>query len=376
MTMQEPATSLPASANDEPLVTVIMPVRNEAQYIARSLGAVLAQTYPAARVEVIVVDGDSEDGTGDIAANLGGGRVTVLCNPRRTTPTSLNLGIAKAQGQYIIRVDGHCEIQEDYIARCVEVLMRTGYDVVGGACTTEGESERSRAIAVALSSRFGVGNVAFRVQESSPGFVDTVPFGAWPRELFAVLGGFDEELVRNQDDELNFRVLQSGGRVWYDPQIRARYYSRSNLRSLTQQYFEYGCFKLLVAHKRGGVASPRHLVPAAFVLALGIGAGATGITRQRLWLAATLLPYLTANGVVSLRLSRRNGVSPFIVSAAFMVVHASYGFGFLWGVVRWRDRLAARLHIATRNATIPKALPNVRGSAALKPAVRSDGSDG
>ncbi|MBC7242904.1 MAG: glycosyltransferase, partial [Anaerolineae bacterium] len=155
-----------------------MPVRNEAGYIARSLGAVLAQDYPPERMEVLVVDGMSEDGTPEIvramAHNPRGIRVLLLDNPARIVPAALNKGLCHARGEVIVRVDGHCEIARDYIQRCVETLSKTKADNVGGVCETVAETFMARAIAVAQSSPFGIGNVAFRTRRPTPGFVDTV----------------------------------------------------------------------------------------------------------------------------------------------------------------------------------------------------------
>ncbi|MGH9013051.1 MAG: glycosyltransferase family 2 protein [Acidimicrobiia bacterium] len=331
--------TLDGRADRLPLVSVVMPVRNEEAYLARSLGAVLRQDYPADRLEVIVVDGASDDRTTAVAEALTAGLdvppISVVTNPAAITPVSLNLGIEKAAGDIIVRVDGHCEIAPDYVRRCVDVLLETGVECVGGVFVTEGETESARTIAVAQSSRFGVGNVAFRTGRADPGLVDTVPFGAWPRRVFDEFGLFDEDLVRNQDDEFNFRVIQAGGRVWYDPTIRSRYFSRATLPKLWRQYFEYGCYKVLVAKKRGGVASARHLVPVGFVAALSCGAVASAVSGRARWLLAVVAPYAVANATMSLRLASRHHVPAPQLAAAFATLHLAYGSGFTWGAVRW-----------------------------------------
>jgi hypothetical protein len=205
-------------------------------------------------------------------------------------------------------------------------------------CETVGETSIARAIAAAQSSRFGVGNVAFRVQQAEPGIVDTVPFGAWPRRVFPAVGCFDEELVRNQDDEFLFRLAQSGGRVWYDPSIRSRYFSRATLRSLWRQYFQYGLYKVLVAQKRGGLSSARHVVPGLFVLSIASGGVLALVTRRWRWVLLPLAAYVAGNTFAAARVARDEHVDCRSVSAAFVVLHVSYGSGFLAGLWRWRGR--------------------------------------
>jgi succinoglycan biosynthesis protein ExoA len=324
----------------QPTVSVVLPIRNEARYIEQCLRAVLGQDYPGDLVEVIVVDGASDDDTLQVVDRLAAehpNRVRVLHNPDHITPVSLNLGIGAATGAIVVRVDGHCEIAPDYVRRCVEAFRETGYECVGGVCITEGETDVARAIAAAQSSPFGVGNVAFRVQRPTPALVDTVPFGAWPRSVFSEVGLFDEELVRNQDDEFAFRLTQAGGRVWYDPAIRSRYFSRATLAGLWRQYFEYGLYKVRVGQKRGGFAAPRHLVPAAFVGALVASAGLALVTRRARWLGIVAGPYIAANAVATVRVSRQARVRAPVVSAAFAILHTSYGAGFLVGLHRWRQ---------------------------------------
>src|SRR5262249_4322481 len=230
-----------------PYVTILMPIRNEERFIARSLGPVLSQTYSPDRIEVIVIDGMSTDGTRSVVHSMADeasrseahrSSVMILDNPSKTVPPALNIGVRRAKGDVIIRVDGHCEIPSDYVERCIEALDKTGADCVGGALVSCGETGTARAIAGAQSSPFGVGGATFRTGSKEGCDVDTLAFGAYRRDVFERLGLFDEEMVRNQDDEFNFRVRQSGGRIWLDPAINSRYYSRASLRGLWRQYFE------------------------------------------------------------------------------------------------------------------------------------------
>ena len=209
-----------------------MPVRNEGGFITRSVGAVLAQTYPSACYEVIVADGLSNDDTRVRLAELAKAHANlrVIDNPGRIVATGLNAAVRAVRGHIVIRVDGHCEIAPDYLERCVAHLGEPGVHVVGGPLTTVGETDTAQAIAVAMSAPFGVGNAAFRTGQLSA-CVDTVAFPAFPLHLLRAAGPFDEELVRNQDDEYNYRLRRMGASIRLAPDVRARYYSRSSFRS-------------------------------------------------------------------------------------------------------------------------------------------------
>ncbi len=352
-----------APARDSATVTVLMPVRNEEAFIEQSLGSVLAQPIDAARIEVLVLDGQSEDRTRALVAataerhgyamaervpgdGFRGGTVGIIDNPGRIVPTGFNLGLAVASGDVVVRVDGHCELRPDYLERVLAVLEETGAGCVGGVWDTVALTPEAEALAVAVSSRIGVGNVAHKVGQTEPGPVDSLPFGAWPRHVFAEVGGFDEELVRNQDDEHTFRLLQAGHVVWFDPSIRSTYFSRTTMRKLARQYFQYGQYKIRVAQKRGGFTSIRHVVPASFVLGL-VGATVLGVLRRDVRLPLVVIgPYVGLVGAESIRLGRERHVDPKVVASAIAVVHTSYGSGFLSGVWRFRrhhrDLVAAR----------------------------------
>ena len=323
---------------ERPLVTIIMPIRNEAAYIRRSLGAVLAQDYPPERMEVLVVDGMSVDGTreavGELASTHPHISVRLLDNPARIVPAALNIGLRHARGKVIIRVDGHCEIAPDYVRRCVEVLQETGADNVGGLQRAVGETPVGRAVALATSSPFGVGNARFRYAKK-PGRVDTVYLGAYRREVFDRVGLFDEELVRNQDDEFNFRLTQAGGRIWLDPSIRSVYYSRTSLRGLWRQYFQYGFYKVRVIQKRRAIPSWRHLVPSAFVLGLAGSVFLAVVTYQPLWAFSVALPYAVANSTAAIWTARYDWRTLALLPLAFATLHLAYGLGFLWGLWWW-----------------------------------------
>lgn len=340
-----------------PQVSVIMPVRNEAAYIERSLGAVLAQDYPADRMEILVVDGMSGDGTREavLAHAATDARVRLLDNPAHIVPPGLNLGIQQSRGEIIVRVDGHCEIAPDYVRRCVERLL-AGFEgapveAVGGPIETVGETEEARAIALAMSSWFGVGGSAFRTVRDRPLLVETVAFPAYRRRTLQRLGPFDEELVRNQDDEYNYRLLKSGGRILLSPDIRSRYYSRGTLRSLWRQYYQYGYWKVRVMQKHPRQMRARQFVPPAFVAGL-FGSATLGLLWRPVWglLALVLALYALADAGASLSLGRDSG--PRYVPRLLIIhpiLHLSYGLGFLAGLLRFAGRGSG----ATAGATSP-----------------------
>ena len=218
-----------------------MPVRNEAPYIRSSLEAVLQQEYPPDSMEVIVADGMSDDGTRAIVASVAveDPRVRMIDNPRLTAPAGLNRAVEAAKGEIIIRIDGHCRVARDYIQRCVEHLEHDKVDAVGGPIWTIGESPVGRVIAAATSSTFGVGDSMFRTKGNSTKLSDTVPFPAYTRTILQRAGSFDEELVRNQDDEYNYRLRKLGAKILLASDVNSEYSCKSSLRSLWRQYFDY-----------------------------------------------------------------------------------------------------------------------------------------
>lgn len=319
------------------MVSIIMPVRNESAYIERSLGAVLRQDYPVEQTEILVVDGMSTDGTREYvcAQQATHPRLRLIDNPRGIVPPALNIGIAQARGDIIVRVDGHCEIAPDYVSRCVEHLLADGVEAVGGPIETVGETDEAQAIALAMSSWFGVGGSAFRTVKDRPTLVETVAFPAYRRQTLERLGPFDEQLVRNQDDEYNYRLLKDGGRILLSPDIRSRYYSRSSLHSLWRQYYQYGYWKVRVMQKHPRQMRRRQFVPPAFVAGL-IGSSILGLffrpfRRLGSWVVGL---YLAANLLASLSLGREHGgrhIPRLLI--IHPILHLSYGLGFLVGLV-------------------------------------------
>lgn len=330
-----------------PTVSVIMPIRNEGAFITRSLGAVLDQDYPAELVQVLVADGMSDDGTREAVAELARAHparaVELVDNPGRIVPTGFNAALLRARGEVVVRVDGHTVIAPDYVSQCVAALTASGADNVGGRMDAEGSGPVAEAIALATSSRFGVGDSQFHYAVGEH-WVDTVYLGAWPREVFARVGPFDPEMVRNQDDEFNYRLRSAGGRILLTDRIRSRYYSRASLRTLFRQYRQYGLWKVRVLQKHPKQMSARQFVPPVFAAVVCGGAVLAPVSRtaRRAW-TASLGAYAFAALTASVSVARRAGWRHLpVLPAAFAAVHVGYGTGFLAGLVRFRARWGDR----------------------------------
>ncbi len=338
-------------------VSVILPCRNEARFIGPCIDSVLATEYPRELLELMVVDGASNDATREVVQRYAERHafIRLLDNPQRIVPTALNIGIRASTGEIIVRMDAHVIYPPDYIPKLVKALETTDADNVGGRMLTvpTTRAPMAEAIAMALSHPFGVGNSWFRIGTAEPRYVDTVPFGCWRRELFDRIGMFDEELVRNQDEELNYRLSAAGGKILLLPDVVSYYYARESPRLAARMLYQYGYFKPLVARKIGRFMTMRQLVPAAFVLSLALGA-ALALARPSLWpvLGVILLTYFAAMLFSAAGAIRSRGWKLGLAMAGvFPVLHIAYGYGFLHGLwnifvnhrSRWRDPTAVPL---------------------------------
>jgi GT2 family glycosyltransferase len=325
-------------------VAVVIPCRNEERYIERCVFSVLYSDYPAEQLSIYVSDGMSDDGTRMIVKTLSENHFNVhlLDNHKRTTPYALNLGI-QAAGHFdvLIILGAHAEIAKDYVRLCVENLQRdVSAGCVGGLLENVNEDAASETIALAMSSSFGVGNAHFRTGAKA-GYVDTVAFGAYRKEVFEKIGLFDEALTRNQDDEFNFRVTKAGFKIVLDPKIRCKYYVRAAYGKLFRQYYQYGLWKVYVNRKHSAVTSLRQLVPPAFVLFLFAGALLpllmmyTNFGRfiSIIWLAALALYILGAFFAAVKQKAKFSQVGGVIFS--FILLHTGYGLGYLHGIIKF-----------------------------------------
>jgi glycosyltransferase involved in cell wall biosynthesis len=326
-----------------PFLSVIMPIRNEGAIIRESLEAVLAQDYDQDRMEILVVDGMSTDDTRQIVLSMQSRspNIILLDNPGKIVPVGMNIALRRARGDIFVRVDGHCTIARDYVSRCVGHLQNDGVDGVGGPVHTVGSTRVARVIALAMSSKFGVGGSAFRTVTDRTMLADTVPFPAYTRAIVQRAGPYDEELVRNQDDEYNYRLRKLGAKLLLASDVRSEYFSRSSLRSLWRQYYQYGYWKVRVLQKHPMQMSARQFVPAALVAslcaaaALCIPAPAAGLFT----LGAILIAYMATNILASLLTARGADRDVLILlPTAYAALHFSYGLGFLRGLVKFRNR--------------------------------------
>ncbi len=328
--------------SDAPLVSVIMPVRNEGAFLSRSLEAVMEQDYPHDRLEIIVADGMSTDGSREALARWQAiePRIRLVDNAGKTAPCGLNAALQVARGDVVVRVDGHCVIAPEYVRRCVGHLQTPAVDAVGGPLDTVGETRTAGIIARAMSSVFGVGNSAFRTTADETLLVDTVAFPAYRRATLHRLGPFDEELVRNQDDEYNYRLRKSGGRVLLAADVRARYYSRSSFSSVWRQFFQYGYWKVRVLQKHPYQMCARQFAPPLFVAALAGSLMAAPFIIAAWWLLAGIAgAYAAANLYASIRTAGRGdlrAVAPLFI--VFAIMHGAYGSGFLTGLFTFWHR--------------------------------------
>ncbi|HYC54803.1 MAG TPA: glycosyltransferase family 2 protein [Candidatus Binatia bacterium] len=321
-----------------PLVSVIIPMRNEQDWIQRCLGSVLAQDYPPDRMEVLVADGMSTDRSPQMLAALSASdpRVKVIANPGLIVPTGLNMAIAAARGEIIARVDAHTVLEPDYLRRGVELLQRTGASNVGGPMICRGGGPIATAIARAMHSRFGIGaQFHFATDEVA---CDTVYMGMWPKAVFERVGLFDAELVRNQDDELSYRIRKSGGTIVVSPVMRSLYQNRESWKALARQFYQYGVWKVRVLQKHPRQMSVRHFVPPAFQAAI-VAALVLGMVWSPMLLlgAAALATYFVFVLMVAAR-GQGSLAEKGRFALALALIHHCWAAGFLVGLVRFAGR--------------------------------------
>ncbi|HEV3310522.1 MAG TPA: glycosyltransferase family 2 protein [Chloroflexota bacterium] len=318
-------------------VSVVMPVRNEAGYVSTAVLSILSQTFDPARTEIIAVDGMSEDRTVSILAEALGGRpnARVLSNPARTTTSGLNLAIRGTTADVVLRVDGHCRLEPDYIERCVELLAETSAGNAGGLMRPRGTTAIGQAMALALCSRFGIGDSRFHYLERQE-FVDSVYLGAFRRDVLLEVGLFDESLRANEDFELNHRIREAGYGVLLSPTIRSSYVPRESVTSIGAQFYRYGRHKARVMRKHPESIQLRHLVPPVAVMTL-LAAVLTRLVFRR----KSLLPVWIYGGAVAfatLVTARPKRLAPALM-LVFPAIHLSWGTGVLVGLLRMRGQL-------------------------------------
>jgi succinoglycan biosynthesis protein ExoA len=319
-----------------PLVSVVLPCRNESGYIEDCLKSILQQEMPDGDFEILVADGVSNDGTHEFLERFSAEnpKVRLLNNPGRIVSTGLNAALREARGEVIVRMDAHTVYAPDYIKQCLAVLRETGADNVGGPMCTTATTYKERAIRAVFHSAFAVGGARSH-NAHYEGYVDTVIYGCWRKNVFDRVGNFDEDFVRNQDDEHNLRISRNGGKIYQSPRIRSWYHVRDSFRAVFRQYMQYGYWKVLVIRNHRLPASIRHVIPAAFVGTLGLLLIAGLFWRPALAAAIGLAGlYLFSVLLASLLTAARTEWKLLpALPLAFCCFHLGYGYGFLRGVV-------------------------------------------
>lgn len=323
------------------LVSVIIPCYNEQTTIRSLLESLYVQTYPRERIEIIIADGLSTDNTrseiNEFNKTFSDLNLRVVENQKRTIPAGLNLAIRSSHGDIIIRIDAHSKLYPDYIERCVDALMDGLGENVGGIweILPSGKSWIAKSIAKAASNPIGVGDALYR-HASKPGYVDTVPFGAFKRELIALIGFFNESLLVNEDYEFNARIRESGGRIWLDPKIRCQYFSRSNLIDLSKQYWRYGFWKWRMLKGFRNTLKWRQALPPLFVISLIICTIASAFYNPFLIiLTSEILIYFSVLIIGSIKTTvlSKDMILLIGIPLAISTMHFFWGLGFLWSMI-------------------------------------------
>ena len=321
-----------------PLISIIIPTLNEEHYIAQCLDSILNARYSKEKMEVIVVDGMSQDRTRSIVQEYHKkySFIHLLENVDSYTPVGMNLGINASKGEYVFILSAHAQYAHDYFIKLVENIEKLNADCVGGVLITDvkNKNKKSSSVKEVLMHKFGVGNASFRTGSDKVKPVDTVAFGCYKRSTFEQYGVFDEKLIRNQDIELNKRIINGGGKIYLIPEVKCTYYAREDFMALAKNNYANGFWNILTAYhtKTLNSLSLRHFIPLLFVLSLIIPLIGSFIVPQIVWIALfSLVSYLSLVIIISFRLKNSsNTIWHLIVS--FLTLHLSYGWGSLMGI--------------------------------------------
>lgn len=322
------------------MLTIICPIYNEEKYIARCIESIMHQDYPKDDLEVLFVDGMSTDRTREIIVGYlpQCPYLRVLDNPQKIVPYAMNKGISEAKGDIIMRLDAHTFYEPNYCSAIVKRLKELNADNVGCVCKTDvlNKTPKTLAIREVLSNKFGVGNSAFRTGITGVKEVDTVPFGCWPRRVFEQYGLYDVRLVRNQDIELNKRIINGGGKIYIIPDTFCTYFARESFKGLAKNNFGNGKWNILTVYYTHNMRSlsVRHFIPLMFVSGIIVPTLVGIFWNLALLLSAlVLLVYLLALGIISAKLAIMKKLNFFYLLWCFITLHCSYGWGSLIGVL-------------------------------------------
>lgn len=322
-------------------VSIIIPCYNEQRTIKPLLDSLLGQSFPAKNMEVVIADGGSTDGTQSAIAEWQAAhpefQVVLIEEHTHSIPAALNSAIKASHGEFIVRLDAHSKPQNEYVTRSVAALENGLGQNVGGVWDIQPGSDGwvGRSIAAAAGHPIGVGDARYRFTDQA-GIVDTVPFGAFRRELIDRIGFYDETLLANEDYEFNARVRESGGKVWLDPQIRSAYFARSNLGALARQYWRYGYWKLQMLRRYPQTLRWRQALPPLFVLGLAILLLASPFLRLAMWTLTGVLGFYTLVLLlpgIQLAIKNKDAAQMAGVPLAIATMHFCWGIGFLWSLL-------------------------------------------
>jgi glycosyltransferase involved in cell wall biosynthesis len=321
----------------KPFISIIIPCRNEELYIEECIESILSSTYGNSSLEILIVDGESTDNTKRIIQKyqIEYDNIMLLNNPKKIVPIAMNLAIKLAKGQYIIRLDAHSKIPIDYFDKLIDWSIKLNADNVGGICIVDtlNENNKTNAIKYVLSNKFGVGNSYFRIGVNEVKIVDTVPFGCYKKEVFSKYGLYNEKLIRNQDIELNKRIISNGGKIYLVPNILVTYFARETFKDLAFNNYRNGFWNILSIWftKNIDTISIRHFIPLFFVCSLLF---CIVISFFIHWFINILFSILFIYFVSMYIISKDNekGITFFIKSKAFVILHISYGIGSLCGI--------------------------------------------
>lgn len=319
-------------------VSVICPIYNEKKYISTCINSLVAQNVDKAELEVIFVDGNSNDGTREIIKEYQQkySWIKLFENPKQIVPCAMNIGINNARGSVIVRIDAHAAFPTNYIGELTNNLKLLNADNVGAVCTTlpAGKSLEAKSIATALSSSFGMGNSYFRVGAKKTMEVDTVPFGCFRREIFDKIGLYDEELVRNQDDELNARIIKNGGKIFLIPHLKVKYYARDSIKKIRKMFYQYGLYKPLVNKKLGSPATVRQFFPALFLLGLTFGLILSFVHHVFCYIYLSVLFMYLIGAIYFGIKDSKDKKEVFYLPYVYLNIHVAYGWGYLVGIYK------------------------------------------
>ena len=313
-----------------PSVSILLPIRNEENFIGQTLKSIIEQDYPKEKLELVIADGDSNDRTIYEINKLKKEfyNLKILHNKDKTMPKGFNLALNSSKSDIVLMFGGHSVLPKNYISKSVENLKNYNSSCAGGVIEAIGDSFWGNVIARSISSVFGVGNVSFRLKNSKSGYVNSIPFGCYKRSIFDTIGGLDEELIRNQDDEFNFRLTQSGYKIWQDSSLVIKYFCRLSLKKLFNQYLQYGFYKVRVIQKRRALISFRHIIPSLFLISLFIPVISIYV----------FLAYFLSGLFFSIKINKFNITKLIACQITFFIIHLSYGLGFIFGQFKFINK--------------------------------------